>query len=105
MLWQHYYIILYYLFYCIQLGRTPLEEAVLQSRHTTVEYFIKKCGMDVSQFDVVCNIDCVCVFVCVCVCACVCVFVCVRVCVCVCVHRSNSGWGCNDMIRLYNGLF
>ena len=30
---------------------------------------------------------------------------CVFVCVYVCVHRSNSGWGCNDMIRLYNGLF
>ena len=59
---------------------TPLEEAVLQSNHTTVEYFIKKCGMDVSQFDVVCNIDCVCVYLCVCVCVHVCV--CVRVCVC-----------------------
>ena len=57
MLRQHYYIILYYLLYCIQFDRTPLEVAVDQSRHTTVEYFMKKCGMDVSQFDVVCNID------------------------------------------------
>ena len=48
----------------MQDGKTPLEAAVDRGHHKTVEYFIKDCSVDTSQFDVVCNIYsmfCVCV--------------------------------------------
>lgn len=36
---------------------TPLEEAVDEGHHRTVEYFIKYMKMDITQFDLVCNND------------------------------------------------
>ena len=50
----------------MQDGRTALELAVECDRHTTVEYFISKCKMDISQFDEVCNNDtvyCACIVI------------------------------------------
>ena len=57
----------------MQDGKTPLESAIFGGSHRVVEYFVKNCNMDLSQFDAVCNIDkifcvCLCVYACVCVC-------------------------------------
>ena len=42
---------------CMQSGNTPLQLAVTAGHHKTVEYFIKQAKMDITQFDMVCNID------------------------------------------------
>ena len=41
----------------MQYGYTPLQLAVSDGRHKTVEYFIKQAKVDITQFDMVCNID------------------------------------------------
>ena len=41
----------------MQSGDTPLQKAVSEGHHKTVEYFIKQAKMDITQFDMVCNID------------------------------------------------
>ena len=48
----------------MQDGKTPLEVAVDEGHHRIVEYFIKQCGMEMSQFNEVCNTDPM--FVCMC---------------------------------------
>ena len=49
----------------MQDGRTPLELAMDNGDHRTVQYFIKELKMDITKFDMVRNID---VLFCVCVC-------------------------------------
>ena len=61
----------------MQSGMTPLERAVCEGHYETVEYFVENCNMDISQFDMVCNIDTI---LCVC-CVCACVRACMRACV------------------------
>ena len=41
----------------MQCGDTPLQKAVRNGHQKTVEYFIKQAKMDITQFDMVCNID------------------------------------------------
>ena len=41
----------------MQDGDTPLQCAVRNGHHKTVEYFIKQAKMDITQFDMVRNID------------------------------------------------
>ena len=40
----------------MQIGVTPLEEALQEEQYETVEYFVKCLKMDIKQFDMVCNI-------------------------------------------------
>ena len=47
---------------CMQDGKTALEDAVNKGHHRTVAYLVKQ--MDVTQFDMVCNINPM--FVCMC---------------------------------------
>ena len=42
---------------CMQDGYTPLQLAVSRGHHKTVEYFIKQAKMDITQFDIVRDID------------------------------------------------
>ena len=46
---------------CMQEGRTALERAVDRGHHRVVGYLVNQ--MDVTQFDMVCNTICVCVYV------------------------------------------
>ena len=48
---------------CMQDGRTALERAVDGGYHTVVDYLVIVNQMDVTQFDIVCNTICVCVYV------------------------------------------
>ena len=48
---------LYIVVLCMQYGNTPLQWAVRNGHHKTVQYFIKEAKMDITQFDMVCNID------------------------------------------------
>ena len=41
----------------MQFNNTPLQLAVINGHHKTVEYFMKKVMMDITQFDMVFNID------------------------------------------------
>ena len=50
----------------MQSGITPLECAVDNDHHRTVQYFIKQLKMDITKFDMVCNIDTA-IVVCICV--------------------------------------
>ena len=50
----------------MQDGKTALELAVQEDYHTTVEYLVTQCKMDISQFDKVCNNDtvyCACIVI------------------------------------------
>ena len=50
----------------MQEGKTPLEKAVDNHHHTTVEYLVRNCKIDISQFDEVCNNDtvyCACIVI------------------------------------------
>ena len=48
---------LYIVVLCMQYGYTPLQRAVVNDHHKIVEYFIKQAKMDITQFDMVRNID------------------------------------------------
>ena len=50
----------------MQGGRTPLEDAVQQDHHGVVDYLIRQCHINISQFDEVCNNDtvyCACIVI------------------------------------------
>ena len=49
-----YFIVYCIVVLCMQDGDTPLQLAVNNGHHKTVEYFMKQAKMDITQFDMVC---------------------------------------------------